>query len=93
MMAKAGIDELTKADWYSQRAAELPDLQGDIVTRAIAKEMAFHGGEGDGPPCFAAPELPFLQVCPLHLEMQTHPMVKLLAYQNDDTRGIYLTSG
>ncbi len=78
--------------WLSEQIEKIRNLQGQTVTRLVAVEMAFRGGEGDGPPQFDDPALPFLQVCALYLHLGSGETVKFVTYQNDGAFGLELTS-
>jgi len=80
------------SDWIAEQIGIIRNLKGQTVTRLVATEMALCGGEGDGPPEFSRPNLPFLQASLLYLRLATGRTVVFVTYQNDSNWGLCLNS-
>ena len=85
-------ERVMRADWITEQVGNIRSLEGQTVSSLVAYEMAFRGGEGDGPSQFSDPALPFLQLGALYIHLGSGKTVKFETYQNDSNWGLILTS-
>ena len=80
-----------RTDWIAEQVGKIRGLKGQTVSSLVAREMAFRGGEGDGPSQFSDSTLPFLQLDALYLRLGSGKTVQFITYQNNLKWGLILT--
>ncbi len=82
------------SDWTEKQIGIIRGLKGRSVVGFVATEIAFRGGDGadDGPPQFEDRSLPFMQVCPLYLNLDSDQTFRFITYQDDEFWGICFES-
>lgn len=73
--------------WVADQVTAFRNLAGYTVTGWVGTEMAFREVGPSGRPEFQDSSIPFLQVCPLYLEIGGG-LRQICTYQNDDNWGL-----